>query len=71
MVSHCNENAHELWMALVEKYEVSEEKHLNGVTNRWNTCIIKDTSQYLDILFNEIYDLNLKFNKIKEKYDKY
>ena len=39
-------------------------------TNRWNTCRIKNTSQDTDIWFNELYNLNLKFNKIKEKYEK-
>ena len=32
--------------------------------------MIKDTSKYTDIWFNEIFNLNLKFNNIKEKYDK-
>ena len=40
-------------------------------TNRWNTCSIKNTSQDTDTWFNELYNLNLKFNKIKEKYEKY
>ena len=31
---------------------------------------IKDTSQYSDMWFNELYNLNLKFNKIKERYEK-
>ena len=56
-------------MALIDKYEVSEEKQesVNKFTNRWNTCKIKDTSQDPDIWFNELYNLNLKFNKINLK----
>ena len=41
------------------------------MTNRWNNCKIKDTSLYPDIWFNELYNLNLKFNKIEAKYEKY
>ena len=40
------------------------------MTNRWNNFRIKDTSQYPDIWFNELFNLNLKFNKIKAKYEK-
>ena len=45
-----------------------KQERLNEVTNRWNNCKIKDTSLDPDILFIEIYNLNLKFKKIKEKY---
>ena len=38
---------------------------------RWNNCKIKDTSLDPDIRFNEIYNLNLKFKKIKVKHEKY
>ena len=31
---------------------------------------IKDTSQDHNMWFNEIFNLNLKFKKIEEKYDK-
>ena len=39
-----NYNAHVAWEALVDKYEVSDEKQeiINELTNRWNTCRIKD-----------------------------
>ena len=59
-------------MPIMDKYEVSEEKKrvLNEITNRWNTCRIKYTSQDFDIWFNELYNLNLKLKKIKEKYEK-
>ena len=72
MVRHCVENAHEAWNALIEKYEVSDEKQesFNEVTNRCNNCRMKDTSKYTNIWFNEILYLNLKFNKIKAKYEK-
>ena len=44
------ENAHALWMEIINKNEVSEKKEsLNEFTNRWKTCRIKDTSQYPDI----------------------
>ena len=32
--------------------------------------MIKDTSQDPDIWFNELYNLNLYFKKIKDKYEK-
>ena len=72
LVRQYDENEHEFWKALMEKYKVSEEKQesLNEVTNRWNKCSIKDTSQDSDIWFNELYSLNLKFKKIKAKYGK-
>ena len=41
------------------------------MTNRWNNCIIKYTSQDPDIWFNELYNLNLEFKKLKDKYEKY
>ena len=46
------------------------KKSLNEVTNRWTNFKIKDTSLDPDIWFNELYNLNLKLNKIKEKYEK-
>ena len=54
-------------MELIDKYEVSEEKQeiLNEITSRWNTYRIKEANQNPDIWFNEVYDLNFKFNKIK------
>ena len=56
----------------MHKYEVPDEKQdiLNEVTNRWNNCKVKDTSHDLEIWFNELYNLNLKFNNIKKKYEK-
>ena len=36
----------------------------------WNNLSINDTSQYPDIWFNWIFNLNLKFKKIKSKYEK-
>ena len=62
-----------MWMALIDNYEVSEGKQeiINEVTNRWNLCSIKDTIQDTYIWFNKLYNLNLKFKKIKERYDKY
>ena len=44
---------------------------MNEVKNRWNTFRIKETSQGTDIWFNELYNLNLKLKKTKEKYEKY
>ena len=72
MVRQCYDNAHDAWKALIYKYEVLYEKQeiLNEVTNRWNKCKIKDASIDPDIYFNELYNLNLKFKKIKEKYEK-
>ena len=59
-------------MALIEKYEVSEEKqeNLNEVTNRRRTFRIMDTSQDPDIWSNALYNSNLRFKKTKEKYEK-
>ena len=72
LVRQCNENAHDAWKSLIDKYGVSYEKQeiLNEVTNTWNNCKIKNTSLYPDIWFNELYNLNLSFKKIKEKYEK-
>ena len=66
-------NAYDARKALIYKYEVLYEKQeiLNEVTNRWNKCKIKDASIDPDIYFNELYNLNLKFNNIKAKYGKY
>ena len=44
------------------------QERLNEVAKRWNNCRIKDTIQDPDIWFNELFNLNLKFKKIKEKY---
>ena len=72
MARQWNENAREAWVTIMYKYDVPEEKQeiLNEVTNMWNTLWIKDTSQDYDICFNELYILDLKFRKIKEKYEK-
>ena len=48
-----------------------KQESLNKVTNIWNNCRIKDTSQDTDIWFNELFDLNLRFKKIKSKCDEY
>ena len=73
LVRQCDENAHDTWKDLIDKYEVSDEKQesLNEVTKRWENCKIKDTSLDPDIWFNELYNINLKFNNIKAKYEKY
>ena len=47
-----------------------KQESLNEVTNMCNNCRIKDTSQDPYIWFNELYNLNLKFNQIKSKYEK-
>ena len=71
LVRQCDENTHDAWKALIEKYEVSDEKQksLNGVTNRWNNCKVKYTSLDPDIWFNELYNLNLNFKNINAKYE--
>ena len=73
MVKQYDKNAHYAWKALIHRYEVSNENQdtLNEVTNRWNNCSIKDTSQDTDIWFNDLFNLNLKFKKIKAGYEKY
>ena len=43
---------------------------MNEVTNRWNNFRIKDTIQDHDIWFDEIFYFNLKFKKIKIRYEK-
>ena len=56
LVRKCDENEHDAWKELIDKYEVSNEKQeiLNKVTDMWNNCKIKDTSLYPDIWFNDI-----------------
>ena len=72
LIRQCDENAHRSWKALIDRYEVSDKKQeiLNQVTNRWKNFRIQDTSQDPDIWFNDIFNVNLKFKKIKSKYDK-
>ena len=72
LVRHCDENSHDAWKALIEKYEVSYDNKeiLNEVTNMWNNFNIKYTSIDPYDWFNEMYNLNLKFKKIKAKYEK-
>ena len=38
LVRQCDENSHDAWKALIEKYEVLDEKQksLNEMKNRWN-----------------------------------
>ena len=56
----------------IQIWSVCRNKNvLNEVTNSLNTCSIKDTSRYPDIWFNELYNLNLKLKKIKQRYEKY
>ena len=43
---------------------------MNEVTNRCNNFNIKDTSEYPYVSFNDIFNLNLNFKKIQEKYEK-
>ena len=73
LIRQCDENGHESWKSLVDKFEVSDEKQeiLNELNNRWNNCKIKDTSLDPGIWFNDLYNLNLKFKNTKEKYEKY
>ena len=51
---------------------MSDEKQesLNEVTNRCNNFRIKNTSKVPGIWFNERFNLNLKFKKVKGKYEK-
>ena len=72
LVIQCYQSAHGTWKSFIEKYEVSDEKleSLNEVTNRQKNCNIKDTSLDPDIWYNELYNFNLRFNKIKAKYEK-
>ena len=72
LARHCDKNSHDAWKYLIEKYEVSYEKQesLNEVTNRYNNCKIKETSIDPDIWFNDLYNINLKFKKIKSKYER-
>ena len=43
VVRQCNDNAHEAWKVIIDKYEVSDEKQesLNEMTNIWNNFRIK------------------------------
>ena len=40
------------------------------MTTKWKIFRIKGTYQYPDICFNELFHLDLKFKKIKAKYEK-
>ena len=73
MMSQCNNNSHESWEELIEKYQVSDEKQesLNKVKNTWKKCSTKDRSQDLGIWLNKLYDFNAKLKKIKRKHEKY
>ena len=53
-------------------YEVSNENKeiLNEVTKRLNNCSIKEKSQDPNIWFNRLFNLILKFKKIKARYEK-
>ena len=70
LVRQCDDNSHESWKELIDKYEVLDENQqtLNEVENMWIKFSINDTSQDTDIWFNELYNLKLKFKKIKENY---
>ena len=72
MVRQCDENTHDIWEELIDKYYLSYKKQesLNKLTSRWNNCKIKDISLDPEIWFNALYNLNLKFKNIKEKYEK-
>ena len=72
MARKCDENSNDAWKALIDKYELSDERQesLNEVAKMWNNCNIKYTSLDPYIWFNELYNLNLKFKKIKAKYEK-
>ena len=73
MARQWNENVNEACKALVEKYDVSDDKQesLNEVTDIWNNSSIRYTSKYPDIWSNEWFNFNLKLNKIRVKYDNY
>ena len=43
---------------------------MHVVTNRYNNYNIRDTILDPDIWFNELYNFNLTFKKIKESYEK-
>ena len=47
MVNQCYENVHDARKALIDKYEVSNEKQesLNEVTNRWKNAISETQAQ--------------------------
>ena len=72
LVFQCDENKNDARKVLIDKYEVLYDKQesLNEVTNSQNNCKIKDTSLDLKIWFNELYNLNPNFKKIKAKYEK-
>ena len=73
MVRNCDKNTHEAWKDLIYKYEVSDyqQESLNDLTNRWKNFRIKETSQYPDVWFNALFNLNLNFKRIKSKNEKY
>ena len=70
LVRQCDDNSDVFWKAFISNYEVSHEKQqsLNVVTKQVEQLQYKDTSQDPDIVFNGLYNLNLKFKKIKAKY---
>ena len=59
-------------MELIDKYEVSNEKQerLNQVKTGGTTSVSRTKRQVYDIWFNSLYNLNLKLNNIKDKYEK-
>ena len=71
LVRQCDESEHDSCKAFIDKYEVSEEKQesFNEGTNRWKNCKTKEKILDPAIWFNELYNLNLKFNNIKSKYE--
>ena len=42
MVRQCDENTHDIWEELIDKYYLSYKKQesLNKLTSRWNNCKI-------------------------------
>ena len=47
----------------------TKQENINESKNRRNTFRIKDTIQDPAIWFNELYNINSKLKKIKEKYE--
>ena len=48
----------------------NKQESINEGTNKWNSYRIKDTSQYPDIWFYEVFNINLNLKKIEAKYEK-
>ena len=72
LILEANENAHEAWKLLLNKYAVSDEKQesLTDVTKEWNSAKLASVRVDPDDWFSTLFRINKKFGKIKTQYEK-